>query len=297
MSELTHFNKQGRAKMVDVSEKQSTFREAVAGGTVFVNADLFQRIISGETEKGDVLAVAQVAGIMAAKRTSDIIPMCHPIAITGVDISFAPDEKRSAIDITATVRCTGETGVEMEALTAVSVSALTIYDMCKAVQKDIKIGDVRLLRKIGGKSVTPTVVAVCVSEDKGTVKKTVSEIFLKANHGITGDAHAGEGHRQVSLLAEESVNKLCDKIPDLEAGIFAENILTRGICLHELHIGTKLQISDAILEVTQIGKQCHNEGCAIKRQSGDCVMPREGIFAVVIEDGKIKPGDNIQVEN
>ena len=152
MSELTHFNEQGRAKMVDVSEKQSTFREAVAGGAVFVNADTLRLILNGEMKKGDVLAVAQVAGIMAAKHTSDIIPMCHPIVITGVDISFTPDENRSAIDITATVRCTGETGVEMEALTAVSVAALTIYDMCKAVQKDIIIGDIQLLKKTGGKS-------------------------------------------------------------------------------------------------------------------------------------------------
>ena len=152
MAELTHFNGEGRAKMVDVSEKQATLREAVAGGTVHVNAETFGLISRGEVAKGDVLAVAQVAGIMAAKRTSGLIPMCHPIAITGVDVSFAPDEKRNAIDITATVRCKGETGVEMEALTAVATAALTIYDMCKAAQKDIEISNIRLLRKTGGKS-------------------------------------------------------------------------------------------------------------------------------------------------
>ena len=152
MSELTHFNSEGRARMVDVSEKQVTLREAVAGGTVTVNAETFDLIINGGIKKGDVLAVAQIAGIMAAKRTSEIIPMCHPVIITGVDISFTPDEDRNAIDITATVRCNGETGVEMEALTAVSAAALTIYDMCKAVQKDIKIGNIRLLKKTGGKS-------------------------------------------------------------------------------------------------------------------------------------------------
>ena len=149
---FTHFNDEGRACMVDVSEKQATLREAMAGGTVFVNDETFGLIMRGEMKKGDVLAVAQIAGIMAAKRTSELIPMCHPIAITGVDISFAPDDKRSAIDITATVRCKGETGVEMEALTAVSAAALTIYDMCKAVQKDIEITNIRLLRKSGGKS-------------------------------------------------------------------------------------------------------------------------------------------------
>jgi len=138
--------------MVDVSKKHATNREAVACGIVFVNAETFNVIIKGEGIKGDVLAVAQVAGIMAAKKTSDIIPMCHPIKITGVDISFSPDQEHSTIEITATVRSKGETGVEMEALTAVSVTALTIYDMCKSIQKDIKIGDIQLIKKTGGKS-------------------------------------------------------------------------------------------------------------------------------------------------
>jgi len=157
MSKLTHFNKEKRAKMVDVSEKPATHRKAVAAGTVKVNAETFKLIVDGVTpsgtsgtNKGDVLAVAQIAGIMAAKRTPDIIPMCHPINITGVDITFKPDKKRSRVDITATVSCVGVTGVEMEALTAVSVAALTIYDMCKAVQKDIKIGNIRLIKKSGG---------------------------------------------------------------------------------------------------------------------------------------------------
>jgi len=152
MEKFSHFNDEGRAIMVDVSDKPSTLRTAVAGGTVCVNPETFGLIVRNEIEKGDVLAVAQIAGIMAAKRTSEIIPMCHPIAIKGVDISFNPDEELCAIDITATVRCKGETGVEMEALTAVSIAALTIYDMCKAVQRDIKISDIRLLSKTGGKS-------------------------------------------------------------------------------------------------------------------------------------------------
>jgi len=142
----------------------------------------------------------------------------------------------------------------------------------------------------------PKVEAVCISEEKGTVKSSVPEIFAKINHGAAGDAHAGEWHRQISLLASESVDKLREKMPDLNAGVFAENILTSGICLYELPVGTRLRIGSALLEVTQIGKQCHNDGCAIKRQTGDCVMPREGIFASVLEEGTIKPGDNIEVE-
>lgn len=152
MAELTHFNDQGRAKMVDVSEKEKTMRVAVAGGTVHLNEETFRLVESGRMKKGDVLSVSQVAGIMAAKKNAELIPMCHPLALTGVDISFLLDNEKRTIDITATVRCKGETGVEMEALTAVSVTALTIYDMCKAVQKDIMIDNIRLISKSGGKS-------------------------------------------------------------------------------------------------------------------------------------------------
>ena len=141
-----------------------------------------------------------------------------------------------------------------------------------------------------------SVVAVCISEIKGVVKKPVPELYVKINHGIVGDAHAGEWHRQVSLLASESVDKLRSKMPNIEAGAFAENILTSGICLYELPIGTRLRIGKVLLEVTQIGKECHNDGCAIKRQTGDCVMPREGIFAIVLEEGVIKPGSIITIE-
>lgn len=148
--ELTHFNKEGRAKMVDVTDKDITCREAVAEGIIYMNEQTIQAVIDGNIKKGDVLSVAQVAGIMAAKKTSDVIPMCHPLMLTGVDISF--DVKKTGIVIKATVKCKGETGVEMEALTAVSTAALTIYDMCKAVQKDMVIGEIKLLEKIGGKS-------------------------------------------------------------------------------------------------------------------------------------------------
>jgi len=140
------------------------------------------------------------------------------------------------------------------------------------------------------------VVAVCISEAKGTVKTPVPEIYLKTNHGVEGDAHAGQGHRQVSLLASESVDKLRGKKPDIEDGAFAENILTNGITLYELPIGSKLRIGEAVLEITQHGKECHNDGCVIKQQTGDCVMPREGVFAAVLEGGGIKPGERIEVE-
>ncbi len=152
MSELTHFNEEGRARMVDVSEKAVTTRIAKATAAVTVNPETFRMIKEGKMKKGDVLAVAQVAGIMGAKRTPDIIPMCHPIQITNVDISFELDEASSTIKIISTAKCDGKTGIEMEAMSAASIAALTIYDMCKAVQRDIRISDIYLLEKDGGKS-------------------------------------------------------------------------------------------------------------------------------------------------
>nr|WP_325196846.1 cyclic pyranopterin monophosphate synthase MoaC [uncultured Oscillibacter sp.] len=152
MSELTHFNEQGRAKMVDVTEKAVTHRTAVAAGEVHMSPETLEKIKSGAMKKGDVLAVAQVAGIQAAKHTWELIPMCHPLPLTGIDITFALTEAPCMVEIRAAVTCTGVTGVEMEALTAVSVAALTVYDMCKAVQKDMKITNIRLLEKSGGKS-------------------------------------------------------------------------------------------------------------------------------------------------
>lgn len=138
------------------------------------------------------------------------------------------------------------------------------------------------------------VLAVCISEKKGTVKHPVSEIEVKIDHGIVGDAHAGNWHRQVSLLADESVEKMREKFPNIPIGAFAENILTSGICLYELPVGTKLKVGETLLEVTQIGKECHAD-CAIRKQVGDCVMPREGIFTKVLKEGVIKPSDEIEI--
>lgn len=150
MQDFTHFNEQGRAKMVDVGEKAPTRRKAVATGRVLVNAQTFELIRTGGMKKGDVLTVAQIAGVMGAKRTPDIIPMCHPILMDGINLELRLAEEDLAVEITATVSCDGRTGVEMEALTAVSVAALTVYDMCKAVQKDMVISDIKLLAKSGG---------------------------------------------------------------------------------------------------------------------------------------------------
>jgi len=154
VKKLSHFDEEGAALMVDVSAKGVTSREAVAAARVKMRASTLKLILDRKLSKGDVLGVARVAGIMAAKRTPELIPLCHPLNLSSVELSFTPDRRASCIDITATVRLSGKTGVEMEALTAVSVAGLTIYDMCKAVDKAMTINDIRLMKKSGGKSGT-----------------------------------------------------------------------------------------------------------------------------------------------
>lgn len=149
--ELTHINSEGRAKMVDVSDKDITKREAVAFGSIYMKNATLKKISEGRIGKGDVLSVAQVGGIMGAKQTFQIIPMCHPIMLSGCDLKFKLDYTNSKVDIYSTCKTSGKTGVEMEALTSASIAALTIYDMCKAIDKEMVITDVKLLKKSGGK--------------------------------------------------------------------------------------------------------------------------------------------------
>lgn len=325
-NDLTHINEQGRARMVDVSAKQKTQRVARAAGFVHMEPSTLELVRTGGCKKGDVLSVAQVAGIMAAKRCWELVPMCHPIQLAGVDVRFelVDDERGCGVAIEAECRCCGETGVEMEALTAASVAGLTVYDMLKAHQRDMVIDGVRLLEKSGGASghfvrgadgcangegsvdaaepagtacatgPAASVVAVSISEKKGTRKKPQESIELVVGHGVAGDAHAGNWHRMVSLLPEESVDSMREVLPNLAAGDFAENILTRGLSLKELPVGTVLTVGECELVVTQIGKKCHND-CEIRRLTGKCVMPTDGVFAVVTRGGTVRPGDPIHV--
>lgn len=308
---FTHFNAEGRAHMVDVSDKEDTVRIARAKATVSLNPSTYAAVKEGRMKKGDVLAVAQVAGIMGAKKCADLIPMCHVLLLSKIDLSFAWDDAHTQIHITATVCCKGPTGVEMEALQAVSTAALTIYDMCKALQRDIVIGPIYLEEKEGGRSghyqkskevtserrIAGFVQAINISETRGHIKKSVQKAHMIPQHGIEGDAHAGNWHRQISLLARESVETMQEKLETrLFDGVFAENITCRGIAVHTLPVGTILQIGeDVLLRVSQIGKECHNDGCAIKKTAGDCVMPRKGIFAEVLTEGWIEPGDPIYI--
>ncbi len=152
MAEFTHLDAEGNAVMVDVGDKEATERTATAKGSVLVQPETMAMIAEGGVKKGDVLSVAQLAGIMGAKKTPDLIPLCHPLELSSVTVDLTCDTERNAVDITATCKLTGRTGVEMEALTAVAVAALTVYDMCKAVDRGMKLADIRLVHKAGGKS-------------------------------------------------------------------------------------------------------------------------------------------------
>jgi cyclic pyranopterin phosphate synthase len=321
-SRLTHIDSAGEARMVDVGGKEVTRRVARAGARVSMAPATLRLLQQQALPKGDVLAVAKVAGIMAAKRTSELVPLCHPLSLDQVDLTFAVVEAQSRVDIECTTRTEDRTGVEMEALTGAAVAAITIYDMCKAVDRGMVIGDIRLLEKTGGKEdyvrpaepalllaaaglsstaaagpvPTPagTVVAVNVSAAKGERKKSHPEVLLRVEHGIEGDAHAGPWHRQVSLLAQESIDKMTAQGLDVGPGDFAENITTLGVEVAALPLQTTLDLGEALVEVTQIGKECHSR-CAIYEQAGDCVMPREGIFVRVLRGGRVAPGDAVRV--
>ena len=306
--DLTHINEQGRARMVDVSAKEKTQRVARAAGFVHMMPATLELVRTGGCKKGDVLAVAQVAGIMAAKRCWELVPMCHPIQLTGVDVRFELSDAPCGVAIEAECRCCGQTGVEMEALTAASVAGLTIYDMLKAVQRDMVVSDVRLLEKSGGKSghfvregallgekpADGIVVATSISTKKGTRKVPQESIRLEVGLGVAGDAHAGAWHRMVSLLPEATVDEMSELLPKLAAGDFAENILTRGLSLKDLPVGTVLEVGECELAMTQIGKKCHSD-CEIHRITGKCVMPTDGVFAVVTRGGTVRPGDPVRI--
>jgi cyclic pyranopterin phosphate synthase len=317
---LSHVDDSGKARMVDVGGKPVTPRMARAGARVRMAPATLRLLQERALPKGDVLAVAKVAGVMAAKRTSELVPLCHPLALNQVDLSFAVVEADSRVDIECVTRTEDRTGVEMEALVGAAVAAVTIYDMCKAVDRGMVIDGLRLLEKTGGKedyarpaepreepsgaqggarpaaaeTGTGTVVAVNVSAAKGERKKPAPEVVLRTEHGIEGDAHAGEWHRQVSLLAQESIDKMTAAGLDVGPGDFAENITTRGLEVAALPLHTTLGLGEALVEVTQIGKECHAR-CAIYEQAGDCVMPREGIFVRVLHGGRVAPGDPVRV--
>ena len=295
--------------MVDVSGKEPSLREAEAEARLKTLPGTARRLFAGELPKGDAIECARAAGTLAAKRTPELIPLCHPIPVEHVEVSFEPLPDGALIR--ARVRGRARTGVEMEALTAVSVAALTLYDHVKAVERGASIERVELVEKTGGKEDyhRAEVVSINASAKKGTGKEPTGRGLLVPDHGLEGDVHAAPGERQVSLLAEESIEKqkgifrdraegcprLGEEIDAIGPGSFAENITTRGVVLHELPLGTRFFLpSGAALELSRIGKECHTH-CAIHKRLGDCIMPREGVFARVLEGGEISPGDRLRL--
>ena len=280
--------------MVDITPKKETEREAVACARIRMRPETLRLIKGGEIAKGDVLTTAQIAGIMAAKKTPYLLPLCHQLLLTNVKVEFSLPDDGDFIEITTAAKGTGRTGMEMEALVAAAISALTVYDMCKGVDKDMTIEEIYLMGKGGGRSgvyIAPQskarLVAICLSQEKGTTKEPVAQGWLEEEKGLSGDAHAG-GLREVSLLAIESIQKMRGQGIKLNPGDSAENLVTSGIDLVSLPLGTKLHIGkEAVVEVSQIGKETH---------PGDFkLLPQEGIFARVIQGGLIRVGDDVSI--
>jgi len=308
VSDFSHVDDEGRARMVDVSPKSVQLRTARARGRIRMAEATARLIAENRMKKGDVLTVAEIAGVTAAKRTFELIPLCHPLDITNVRV--AASLEKNAVVVTSEVSCIGRTGIEMEALTAVSVALLTVYDMCKAVDKQMRINEIMLIEKTKQdlhptppspretqeklhQSARGNVVSVNISTEKGTPKKAVPEILIN-EQGVAGDAHSGRWHRQVSLLAAETIDDFSARTGrKIAPGEFAENITTRGLPLDKVSLLDRFKIGDVLLEVTQIGKECHGDTCAIFREVGQCIMPKQGIFCRVLSGGRVLPGDAV----
>ena len=305
--DFTHINDQGRARMVDVSKKEETDRVAIARAEVKMKPETLAAIKSGGVKKGDVLAVAQVAGIMGAKKTPELIPMCHPLLLSSVDIDFEFDIQNSRIISRSQVQNNGRTGVEMEATTAATVAALTIYDMGKALDRWMEIGGIMLVEKEGGKSghllnvegeaakQVGSLYSICTSPERGQLKREIFQANVIADHGIENDGHAGPWSRQVTCLDRASVLKANEEHGlDVGPGDFAENLLIEGIDFKQIQVGSRLKLGESvILEVSQIGKEDHPS--VVTKTLGVSLLPYEGLFCRVIEGGKIKKADRVEV--
>jgi cyclic pyranopterin phosphate synthase len=322
---LSHLNEKGRARMVNVGEKQDTHRIAIAEGEVIMKPKTLALIKDKKMAKGDVLGIAQVAGIMAAKQTSQAIPLCHPLILTNVDMDFYFMDNRNSVLIRSIVMTTGKTGVEMEALHAVTIAALTIYDICKAVDRGIEISNIHLVEKDGGRSGhyqgssylnlehgkgldrqsesddgansgKGVVLAICVGDSRQSPKKQVTSATVIEDFGIKGDVHAGVDHKQVSMLSLSSLEKNRKEGYELNYGDLFENIVFQGLeDLFQHPIGTIIKVGpQVVLRITQIGKD-HDVDIEVGSQKVCSIMPEEGIFTRVIKGGTIQEGDSIEV--
>jgi len=297
---FSHMNKEGRGKMVDIGKKDDTNRIAKAHGYVFMSKDTLDKVIDGEVKKGDVLQIAQIAGIMAAKNTYQLIPLCHPILITSVDLTYDINKEEASIEIISEVKTVGKTGVEMEAMQAVTSAALTIYDMCKGIEKGIIIGEISLIEKSGGRSGKwkPELIAegkilnLAISSIKGDDKTPVDSVTIIENYGIENDVHAGGKTKQVSLFAVETLKYVpSNKMIDVVKGKFTENITIVGIPIFMITPGKRIRINDVVLEIESIGKE------EFVDDGRRYIVSRKGIFTHVIKGGNVKAGDCIGIIN
>ena len=323
---FSHLNEKGRARMIDVGGKEDTHRIAIAEGEVIMTEDTLALIRDRKMAKGDVLGIAQVAGIMAAKQTSQQIPLCHPLILTNVDMDFYIIEERNSILIRSIVMTTGKTGVEMEALHAVAIAALTIYDICKAVERGIEITNIHLVEKDGGRSghyqgksylkqrqdnieadnqgikqsdsdkKKGAVLAICIGDSRENPKRQVPSAKVIEDFGLEGDFHAGLDHKQVSLLSLSSLEKNRREGYDICYGDLFENIVFQGLDnLFQFPAGTIIKVGEeVILKITQIGKD-HDVDIEVRGQKIPSIMPKEGIFASVVKGGIIREGDRMEV--
>jgi len=294
--ELTHLDEKGRARMVDVTSKEVSLREARAEAFIHMKPETLKRIYEGGIEKGDVLAVGRLGGIMGAKKTWELIPLCHPLEISLVEVDFEPIFDAGILRVETRVKVWGRTGAEMEAMVGGAVACLAVYDMIKAVDRQAVIRNLRLIEKSGGKSghfkaqnYRGEVVAVNLSEQKGMPKRNVKEAILEKGYGILGDAHS-HSERPLSIFPLEAL-ALAPKevLESLKEGEYSENLTIRGIPLEELRVGRVLKIGEALVGITQIGKG------KLEPSGRPWIVSREGRFGRTLEGGKVKIGDKVEL--
>jgi len=283
--ELTHVNERGEARMVNISTKEFTVRSACAQAVVHCSNATIERIINGNVPKGDVLSCARIAGIMAAKRTAEWIPMCHPLPLSSVDIDIHTRE--TSIRIVSTVRCVYKTGAEMEALTAASVAALTLYDMCKAVDKGMVIHKVMLLSKTGGKSgafIRPVITALKTKKAKGSPPTSHETLEIPYPCSDAGDLSLIASD---ALLAVEKAGGICTKR-------FWANIAVSRLP-EGAEEGSYLRLGGALCRIDRVGRPCHRL-CDTGKAGEACALVREAVFLKIIEGGTLCVGDEITLE-
>ncbi len=295
---LTHQDQSGKLKMVDVARKQSTLRTAIAFGSLYVGKEVLELLLNNNLPKGDAWAASRVAGIIAAKKTSEFIPLTHPIRLDSVEVNLFPIDKERIGVFTKAVAF-DRTGVEMEAMIAASAALMNMYDMVKGISKAARVETIQLIFKEGGKSGdwigkdarTGRIKQLTTKKEKGAPKKSCDKLCLKCDSGIENTSHDDNWREKVSLLDIESIEKIKEKDLDFDFGSLAKNIVTSGFCLCELRIGSLIYSDNGVvMKVSQIGKESRNE-CSVCSSTGNEIMLEKEVFVVVLSAGTMEIGD------